>query len=103
VNFNDVCPLPVGHNKEPVKVHIIAAVSAHPAFESTNGLVYVEFTTGTTHIKRRHNKRMDGSTRVDNYSYQVGGVALLLHCCDHRDTFIVIPLPQLLLPRHARV
>jgi hypothetical protein len=103
VNFNDVCPLPVGHKSEPTKVHIIAAVSAHPAFESTNGLVYVEFTTGTSHIKRRHNKRMDGSTRVTDYNYQVGGVAVLLHCSEHRDSSIHSCMTQLLMPRQASV
>lgn len=77
VDFNDVCPLPIGHKQEPTKVHVIAAVSAHPAFKANNGLVYVDFTTGTSHIHRRHNKRMDGSTRVPDYNYQVG---VLLGC-----------------------
>jgi hypothetical protein len=103
VNFSDVCPIPVGHKSDPTKVHIIAAVSAHPAFESSHGLVYMEFTTGTSHIKRKHNKRMDGSTRVDDYNYQVGGVAVLLQGCDHRDTFISSCMTQPLLPRHAGV
>ena len=94
VDFNDVCPLPIGHKQEPTKVHIIAAVSAHPAFKASNGLVYVDFTTGTSHIHRRHNKRMDGSTRVADYNYQVGGVAGLLQGCEHTDT--------LLSSRHAQ-
>lgn len=71
VNFHDVCPLPAVTSKNPLKVHIIAAVSAHPAFAATNGLVYVEVTTGTSYIKRRTNKRLDGSTRVPDYNYQV--------------------------------
>jgi hypothetical protein len=79
VNFADVCPLPIPDKKHPTKVHIIAAVSAHPAFAATNGLVYVDFTTGTSHIHRRHNKRMDGSQAVPDYNYQVGAVAWMLH------------------------
>jgi hypothetical protein len=57
VNFADTCPLPVPNKKHPAKVHIIAAVSAHPAFAATNGLVYVDFTTGSSHSHRCHNKR----------------------------------------------
>ena len=99
VDFNDVCPLPIGHKQEPTKVHIIAAVSAHPAFKASNGLVYVDFTTGTSHIHRRHNRRMDGSTRVPDYSYQVGGVAGLLQGCEHTDTMLNSHHTQRALPR----
>lgn len=85
VSFNDVCPLPIGHKADPTKVHVIAAVSAHPAFKASNGLVYVDFTTGTSHIRRRHNKRMDGSMPDPAYNYQVGTAAGVLHWVKHTD------------------
>lgn len=84
VNFHDVCPLPAVSTSNPLKVHLIAAVSAHPAFAATKGLVYVEVTTGTTYIKRRHNRRLDGSTKVSDYNYQVrctAGVYLGFNTC----------------------
>ena len=88
VNFNDVCPLPIGHKADPTKVHIIAAVSSHPAFKASNALVYVDFTTGTSHIRRRHNKRMDGSTLDPAYNYQVGATAGVLHRVEHTDLML---------------
>lgn len=103
VNFNDVCPLPVPNKSNPTKVHIIVAVSAHPAFANKNGLVYVEFTTGTSHIQRRHNKRMDGGEKIGNWVYQVGAVAGLLHGSVHQNTFALDSSTQPLLPRHARI
>lgn len=71
VHFHDVCPIPE-HAKHPtVKVHLVAAVTSHPAFKDTNGLVYVEMTTGTTDIQRRTNKRLDGSSASPNFQYLV--------------------------------
>lgn len=70
LNFTDVCPIE-NHGKEEVTVRWICAVSAHPAFAKTGGLVYLDFTTGTTDIKRRINKRIDGNP-VPNWVYQVG-------------------------------
>lgn len=61
----------------PVKAHVIAAVTAHPAFQSVGGLVYMDFTTGTTDIKRRINKRLDGSQHVSDFKYNVSVLPLL--------------------------
>lgn len=36
----------------------------------------MDFTTGTTNIKRRHNTKLDGSQRVGDWKYRVS----LLHC-----------------------
>jgi hypothetical protein len=73
--FHDYHGVP-GKSWEPVKVHVIAAVSAHSAYERTGGLVYVEFTTGTTDIRRRINKRLDGSTTVSDFVYTVSALLL---------------------------
>jgi hypothetical protein len=47
--FHDFHGVP-GKAWDPVKVHVIAAVTAHPHYDALGGLVYVEFTTGTTNI-----------------------------------------------------
>lgn len=69
--FEDVCHVPRYKLNKPNKAHIIAAVTAHPAFASRNGLLYMDFTIGTTDIHRRHNKRMDGSQASHNFVYLV--------------------------------
>lgn len=74
-SFKDFTSVP-GKPSDPVKAHVIAAVSAHPYYQPTNGLVYMEFTTGTTNIKRLHNLRQDGSTTTPSYVYTVGAVTL---------------------------
>ena len=74
LSFSDVCPRKLP-KEGSVTVRFIVAVSAHPAFADKGGLVYMDFTTGTTNINRRHNKRLDGSQRVGDWTYQVG----LLH------------------------
>jgi hypothetical protein len=51
----DVLHLPTVRGQQPCKIHFIIAVSSHPAFIRTNGLVYFEFTTGTTHSRRLWN------------------------------------------------
>lgn len=66
--FRDYHGVP-GSLLKPVKAHVVAAVSAHPAFASASGLVYMDFTTGTTAIRRRINKRLDGSQTVPDYVY----------------------------------
>jgi hypothetical protein len=66
-----------GSLRHPVKAHVIAAVSAHPDFASAGGLVYMEFTTGTTAIHRRINKRLDGSQAVPDYAYWVSVLHLV--------------------------
>jgi hypothetical protein len=73
--FMDFTGVP-GKAGEPVKAHVIAAVSAHPAFQDKNGLVYFDFTTGTSYIKRLHNKRLDGSTTTAQFEYTVSDVTL---------------------------
>lgn len=72
--FDDVAHIPMTSLKKTVKAHVIAAVTANPEFKSKGGLVYQEFTTGTTDINRRHNRRLDGSLRVGDYTY---GVSML--------------------------
>lgn len=74
--FKDFTGVP-GKPSAPVKAHVIAAVSAHPFYAATNGLVYMEFTTGTTNIKRLHNWRQDGSTTTPYYVYTVGAVTFV--------------------------
>ena len=59
---------------QTIAVRWICAVTAHPAFADKGGLVYFEFTTGTTEINRRVNKRRDGSQAVGNWKYQVGAL-----------------------------
>ena len=51
------------------KIHFGIGVSSHPAFIRSNGLVYFEFTTGTTAIKRLHN--VFAADRGDEHVYQV--------------------------------
>jgi hypothetical protein len=53
------------------------AVTAHPAFASTGGLVYVELTSGTTDIQRRTNELQDGSQTVGNHVYRVSVLPLV--------------------------
>lgn len=74
--FHDYHGVP-GKSWDPVKVHVVAAVTAHPQYENSGGLMYVDFTTGTTDIRRRVNKRMDGSTAVTNFVYLVSGLLLM--------------------------
>lgn len=40
IHFHDVCPVPQNHRSKTVKVHVIAAVTAHPAFAASKGVVY---------------------------------------------------------------
>ena len=74
--FRDYHGVP-GSLLKPVKAHVVAAVSAHPAFASASGLVYMDFTTGTTAIRRRINKRLDGSQTVPDYAYWVSVLPLV--------------------------
>lgn len=74
LSFTDVCPVPV-HKGEEITVRWICAVSAHEAFADKGGLVYFDFTTGTTKIHRRVNTKLDGSTRDHSFAYTVS----LLH------------------------
>ena len=65
----DVVHLPSVQGQEDCKVHFIVAVSAHPAYTATNGLVYFEFTTGTTAMKRLLNTY--GQDGEEPYKYMV--------------------------------
>jgi hypothetical protein len=85
LSFTDVCPIKYHKGKE-VTVRWICAVTAHPAFKEQGGLVYLEFTTGTTDIHRRQNTRIHGGTPDPSWVYQVGSlhqpepvVAILIH------------------------
>lgn len=76
VYFRDVCPRQL--RKGPgIVIRFIVAVTAHPAFASTGGLVYVELTSGTTDIQRRTNKLQDGSQTVGNHVYRVSVLPLV--------------------------
>lgn len=79
-SFHDFHGVP-GKAWDPVKVHVIAAVSSHSAYEDHGGLVYMDFTTGTTDINRRHNKRLDGGSRRGDYKYTVS-VLPPVNVCD---------------------
>lgn len=65
----DVIHLPAVKGQEDCKIHFVMAVSSHPAYSSTNGLVYFEFTTGTTAMKRLRNTL--GQDGDDAYQYMV--------------------------------
>jgi hypothetical protein len=69
--FDDVCHVPLTSLQKPNKAHVIAAVTANDAFNAKGGLVYMDFTTGTSDIHRRHNKRMDGSQKDGTFKYTV--------------------------------
>jgi hypothetical protein len=75
LNFSDVCPRKLPKEGR-VKLHFIVAVSAHPAFADRGGLVYMDFTTGTTDIQRRHNKIRDGTGLDPAWQYSVSSLHL---------------------------
>lgn len=75
LNSSDVCPRKLPREGY-VKVHFIVAVSAHPAFVARGGLVYMDFTTGTTNIQRRHNKIRDDSQLDPAWKYPVSSLHL---------------------------
>lgn len=78
-SFRDYHNVP-GKAWKPVKAHVIAAVTAHPQFEDTAGVVYVEFTTGTTKINRTQNLRWNGTAHVPDYHYLVSALHPLNAC-----------------------
>ena len=65
----DVLHLPSFKGQKECKIHFIVAVSSHPAFARTNGLVYFEFTTGTTSLRRKYNTF--GEDDGEPYEYRV--------------------------------
>lgn len=62
-------PAPHLQGQHESKVHFFMAVTAHPAFAATNGVVHWDFTTGTTHIRRRVNTL--GQTHDEPHVYRV--------------------------------
>lgn len=70
LSFTDVCPIK-HHKGDPIMLRWICAVTAHPAFKDRGGLVYFEFTTGTTDIHRRKNTKLDGNTVDHSHTYTV--------------------------------
>jgi len=82
-NSNTVLHLPRLKGFKECKVHFFIVVSAHPAFADQNGLVYWEFTTGTSELKRYHNT-LDQEDE-DPFKYQVGLSPLSnMYCQRHR-------------------
>jgi hypothetical protein len=77
VRFRDVCPRQLRKKGDGIVVRFIVAVTAHPAFASTGGLVYVDLTTGTTDIQRRTNKLQDGSQTAGDQEYMVSVLPLV--------------------------
>lgn len=70
----DVLHLPAVQGQLPCKIHFIIAVSSHPACTPTNGLVYFEFTTGTTHGKRLQNYFREDDGEVHEYQVSKSGL-----------------------------
>lgn len=75
LNFSDVVPRKLKKGHKHVTVKFIVAVTAHPAFAHRGGVVYMEFTTGTTKIQRHINTRLDGNAVERDMEYEVS----LLH------------------------
>lgn len=63
----DVLHLPAVRGQADCKIHFGIGVTAHPKFEEHNGLVHFDFTTGTTHLKRLHNKFADDGGEEREY------------------------------------
>lgn len=66
---NTVLHMPHLKNHKQCKIHFFIAVSGHPAFAHKNGLVYWDFTTGTTALRRYHNTA--GQDVGDPFKYPV--------------------------------
>lgn len=76
---HDYVTLPLINGQEEATVHFFICVSAHPAFAYCNGLVYEEFTTGTTNIRRLYNTR--GQTTDEAFEYTVSYNSFTLAGC----------------------
>lgn len=70
---HDIVHLPHVPGQKDVKAHFIIGVTSHPKFADKNGLVYWDFTTGTTNIRRLLNKL--GAEDGEAFGYQVRGTA----------------------------
>jgi hypothetical protein len=75
LNFSDVVPRKLKQGNKSLTVKFIVAVTSHPAFKDKGGVVYMEFTTGTTKIRRQINVRVDGAGVERDMEYEVS----LLH------------------------
>jgi hypothetical protein len=65
----DVLHFPEVQGQADCKIHFGIGVTSHVKFAHQNGLVHFEFTTGTTYMKRLHNKfDTDGG---EEHEYQV--------------------------------
>jgi transposase-like protein len=69
VNIHSLVHAPWMKGQKECKVHFIIAVTSHPAFAGTNGVVHWDFTTGTTDIRRRKNTM--GQEGGEGFGYQV--------------------------------
>jgi hypothetical protein len=63
----DVLHLPSVQGQADCKIHFAIAVTSHPAFSNCNGLLYFEFTTGTTCMRRLHNKLVEDGDEEHEY------------------------------------
>jgi hypothetical protein len=78
LNFSDVVGRQLKKGHKFVTVKFIVAVTSHPAFADRGCVVYMEFTTGTTNIRRHINTRQDGGEVERDMEYEVS----LLHQAD---------------------
>ena len=80
----DVLRFPGVHGGGDCKIHFGIGVSSHPAFARSNGLVYFEFTTGTTAIKRLRN--MCDDDEEEQHRYKVRNKLL-----QDQDAKVIVP------------
>jgi hypothetical protein len=84
----DYVTLPTINGEKEATVHFFICVSAHPRFAEFNGMVYYEFTTGTTNIRRIWNTR--GQTDDEAFVYQVSTVTELPACCQMDPAWVLL-------------
>lgn len=101
VSVTDVCCIS-DLDQDPIKVHFFLAVTAHHTFKPRGVVMYAQC-TGTTGINRYHNKHLDASSMVGDWTYQVSsavqGIGLrvlgcYLHC---RSQSAAAPVPTIQL------
>lgn len=73
ISVHHMVHMPWVKGQEACKAHFILAVTSHPALADRNGLLYWEFTTGTTDIRRRFNTL--GVENEEQFVYQVSPLA----------------------------
>lgn len=96
--LHDFVELPKIAGQEEATVHIFICVSPHPRFADKNGLVYWEFTTGTTNIRRKIN--LLGQTPEEAFGYLVGELSRSV--CYHTYQQGVNPAGPVLHTEHTR-